>query len=504
MRIPTMIRNVTAVVLVVLVACSSTKSNGGPASDRVSASASAPSASYSEHPCDASIPTDPRVVCGTLTVPEDRSRPDAGTVELAVVTIHPKPPAAATNPDPVVFLQGGPGLSSTGAIPDLLNRDFGDRDLILFDQRGSGLSKPGLYCGDWTKPTWATIATTDAATRLDIGTRMWTECRDRLTSAGVDLAAFNIAADVADLEDLRVALHIDQWNVWGMSYGTRVALQAARAHASSMRSLTLESVIPPTTGMFGPDFVTNGFRRLFDACAADAACASKHPTLAADLDSVVARLDASPHHGTVTDAAGVAHPSVMNGDDVLAMLWTMLTVPQLDPALVPKTIADLKDGNEAWLDTWRGLVSSSSGTDYAHGMDASFECADDGAPTGNVGALREHPTYSSVLAQDIRIFCDVWDVPRLPQSYRDSVTFSVPTLVFAGQLDPNTPPQSGKVLAAGLPHAVYVELPGLTHTPTFAPAGKSDCPRQIMRAFVDAPEAVPSTACVDTMTIAWQ
>jgi pimeloyl-ACP methyl ester carboxylesterase len=483
-------------VLALLAACSSGSTPRKAVATSTTASAQSVSAYipvYAANACDPSIPTDPRVVCGTLTVPEERARPDGRSVKLAVATIHPK--TAVTDPDPVVFLMGGPGASGLANIGEFLTRDFGSRDVIVFDQRGSGLSQPNLTCTELTDVAYAERGTGDLAERHSVAGGAFKACRDRFVAQGVGLASYNLAADIADMEDLRIAMGVALWNVWGMSYGTHVALEAARTHADRMRSLVLESVEPTTAGSFQPDFVTNGLRRLFDRCSADPVCGARYPTLEADLNQVVATLTATPYHGSISDAGGAGHPTVVTGADVLAMVWRMLDFQAL-VTVVPSTIEAVRHLDYAFLDTWAKV--SIPGDDYATGMDISFECADDGAPTDSEATLADHPDYLSVLAVDIRNFCDVWDVPRVPSNFHEPVTFAVPTLIYAGEYDPNTPPQSGQKLAAQLVHSTYAEFPGLTHVPSFA-GDLSACPRSIMTAFLDNPTATPSTSCVAGM-----
>ena len=415
-------------------------------------------------------------------------------MKLAVATIHPK--AGPTAPDPIVFLMGGPGISALGNVGDFLTRDFGSRDVILFDQRGSGLSQPRLACGGGADAYFAALATGDLGQRNAIGASAVKTCHDKLVADGINLSAYNRAADIADLEDLRVALGIDSWNVWGMSYGTLFALEAARTHSATMRSLILESVEPTTAQNFAPEFVTNGFRELFDGCAASSVCSTKYPNLEADTHDMVATLNGTPHLGSIKDAAGVAHPIVVTGGDALGVIWRL---QEAALPIVPATIEAFRAGNYAFLDSWFGGGIPGDGHGYAVGADVSYECADDGAPTDTDAALRAHPEYDAILSVDVRRFCDLWNVPRLPASFREPVTFDVPTLIYAGDYDPNTPPQSGKKLADQLPHATYISFPGMGHTPTFYGGDRTACPQSIMKAFIDAPTFSPALACVAAM-----
>src|SRR5207253_8301392 len=107
----------------------------------------------------------------------------------------------------------------------------------------------------------------------------------------------------------------------------------------------------------------------------DPMCAAKYPTLEADANQVVTTLDASPYHGSITDAGGTAHPIVVTGTAVLAMVWRMLDFQSL-VTIVPSTIEAIRHGDYGFLDTWAKVTIP--GDDYASGMDMSFECADDG------------------------------------------------------------------------------------------------------------------------------
>ena len=167
-------------------------------------------------------------------------------VNLAVAIIH----AGGVRPrtDPILYLEGGPGGSAL-ADPDywLESLLHTSRDIILLDQRGTGFSLPSLDCPE-----------TDAYTKeedygYDSMVAAATACRDRLTLDGVDLAQYNSANSAADVEDLRLALGIDKWNLYGVSYGTRLALTVMRYFPAGVRSVVLDSVYPPNVKGYTED-----------------------------------------------------------------------------------------------------------------------------------------------------------------------------------------------------------------------------------------------------------
>ena len=130
------------------------------------------------------------------------------------------------------------------------------------------------------------------------------KCRDRLAATGVDLAAYNTAENAADIADLRVALGIDTWNVYGVSYGSNLALSVLRDHPQGIRSVVLDSVSPPANNIVENWWTApaSSFKAIFAACAAQPSCARAYPNLAADFTATVNRLDKTPVVVQTTDA----------------------------------------------------------------------------------------------------------------------------------------------------------------------------------------------------------
>jgi pimeloyl-ACP methyl ester carboxylesterase len=215
------------------------------------------------------------VFCGYVVVPENRSMPDGSTVSLATMVF--KSTAANPNPVPLIYLQGGPGgaalpLFSSGQLDSALTAVLAERDLIVFDQRGNGSSLPSLDCPEVTQveagqpdvlvsnleqfepvPSSAVLAARLEAT---------TKCRDRLARSGVDLDDFSSAANAADVNDVRVALGYSKLDLYGISYGTRVALTVMRDFPQIVNSANLDGVAPAGTDWvaLAPVSVSHGYR----------------------------------------------------------------------------------------------------------------------------------------------------------------------------------------------------------------------------------------------------
>lgn len=221
------------------------------------------------------------VECGRLKAPENYDDPGR-EIDVAFMIVR-----ARNNIDlerPVIFLSGGPGSPSLVhaetlvTVPAILEIVV-DRDWVFFDQRGGGRSIPSLYCAeeeDWPKNVKA--------------------CRDRLVKQGVDLSQYNSARIAGDMEALRRALGVKQWNVWGASYGTRLALTMARYYPESVRSLVLDGPYLPEDqerreDLRGAEVVLD---KIFSKCAADPACSSRYPQLRSRFTAALQRLRQQP------------------------------------------------------------------------------------------------------------------------------------------------------------------------------------------------------------------
>jgi pimeloyl-ACP methyl ester carboxylesterase len=205
--------------------------------------------------------------CGHLTVAENRERPSARTIRIPVARLRAQSPNP--KPDPIVFLAGGPG--GTGLLEQSAASGWNaKRDVIFISQRGTLKVDPFLSCPEIDEFTArsAHLVMADPATSA-ASAAATSGCRDRYTRAGWALAAYNTAENAADVADLRTALGIDKWNVYGVSYGTNLALPLLRDDPEGIRAMVLDGVVPPQTRSVEVDWAAAaaGYRALFDSCA---------------------------------------------------------------------------------------------------------------------------------------------------------------------------------------------------------------------------------------------
>lgn len=240
--------------------------------------------------------------CGYLTVPENHSDPSGPTIRLPVAVI----PAVSPNPSPipVVYLHGGPGADAfTAALPDLIKAGVNqDHALIIWDQRGTYFAQPRLMCPQ----TDAAVATSvgrayDAPSTGQLYVAAAKACRKQLTSQGINLADFTTTQNAADLADLRTALGIQSWDVFGPSYGTQLALTYMRDYPQGIHSVILDGVVPPPHRPRGAFWKSSqAINNMFDACTAQPSCAANYPDLRQTFIDQVQKLEAHPVTTEVT------------------------------------------------------------------------------------------------------------------------------------------------------------------------------------------------------------
>ena len=442
------------------------------------------------------IPVLRKARCGVLVVPENRAKPNGHTIRLPVALV----PAVSRTPaaDPVVFLAGGPGASAIGQAQILIDAGLNrDRELVLMDQRGTVLTRPTLRCPEIDRFTARSLGLVyDAASTGRLHVAATRACYRRLTARGIDLGAYNTTESAADLADLRTALGIHEWNVFGVSYGTDLALTMMREHPQGIRSVTLDGVTPPQTvslgGLWGN--AREGFDSLFRACASQPRCRARHPHLAKTFTRLVRRLEAHPITTRVRPATGgPARKVVLDGGALVNWLVLLALTNNLRPA--PAFIGQLADGHPQNIAaTW---FAQGAGNALIYGVACSEWVPYHPASAVLSQGRRAFPSYpASVLAQPPQVpfmteDCSVWKVPKAPAAQRAVTRSTIPTLMLNGSLDSITPPSWGRIAARTLPRSTFVTIPGAGH---FVIPG-SRCAQRVFTSFLSTPTS-PDTGCV--------
>ena len=501
------------VTSLVAVACGSDEPDSAATSPPSTGAAG--TASYETAPCPnpivpgvPQIDLGPEFECGYLTAPENRSRPDGRTIRIAVARI--KTTAPNPNPDPILYLAGGPGGTGLAAAVQRIAAGWNaDREVIFIDQRGTLKAEPLLSCTeiDAFVSDAVYVAATDPATREQSGAAT-RECYNRLAAEGYDLGTYDTDENAADVADLRVALGIEEWNLYGVSYGTDLALQTVRDHPEGIRSLVLDSLVPPQDNLmkgFWPN-AAEGYRALFDACAAEPACASAFPDVESEFTSLVTSLAEQPRSIEVTDPTTGQPTTVVIDGYTLANLLVVASLVPGSIAKLPAMIHDLATGSgtlaaEAVL----GNRPPSGLTGY--GLALGVFCSEQVPFTSAAQALSDAkavlPGFPdavlSLLPQAPYIFsdCAEWIVPKAADRVHEPARTDIPVLLLAGSLDAITPPSWADVAASTLPNAHIVRIPGAGHDVMI---WSPECAVTVMHNFLNQPTGFDDS-CVAGLTV---
>jgi pimeloyl-ACP methyl ester carboxylesterase len=280
--------------------------------------------------CPVEMPPDASIDCGELVVPLDRSQPDGQEVRLAVAIIRYD--GLDPQPDPIVYLEGGPG----GHALLRLSREYDrftplletGRDVIVFDQRGAGSSSLSFDCPEYNEAVRQVQGMSEAevAETLNMAYR---NCLERLSTT-YNPDHFGLRASAADVEALRQGLGYDQINLFGSSYGTHLAQQVMRDYPASVRSVVLDSAVAPEIDdlLDANASLLNQYDRLFRACEQDADCQSHYPDLRATFYETVTQLNEKPTVIQLPHPAGgdpIEHP--VTGGQFARIVRAQFTTP---------------------------------------------------------------------------------------------------------------------------------------------------------------------------------
>ena len=462
---------------------------------------------YEKADCPFDIPQGVNVECGYLVVPENRADPAGPTVRLAVGRF--KAATANPAPDPILYLEGGPGGSPLRSYVKNFNLIFGPftqkRDVILLDQRGTGYSQPALDCPETTQVSLDQLdKQLTPAEADDQYNQALAVCHDRLTTQGVNLGSYNSAESAADINDLRNTLGIQEWNLYGISYGTRLALTTLRDVKQGIRSVVIDSVYPPQASLVTdtPADFARALNLVFDTCAADPSCSGAYPDLKQVLFDTAKKLNDAPAQINLTQpdlgnigTPGKQLPALLDGNSLLAFFFQVMYGSELIPS-VPALIYQAKDGDFAAIAQLQSQFLSQY-KDISQGMYFSVECFES-VPFDTLAqaqsAYQAQPELADALGSPQGTFdaCKIWNVPQAPTVEEQAVSSDVPTLVLSGQFDPITPPAWGQLAASTLSKSFFFEVPGAGHGSSLS----VECPQNIALAFFDQPTTAPDTACL--------
>jgi pimeloyl-ACP methyl ester carboxylesterase len=442
------------------------------------------------------------VVCGTLSVPELHSKLFGKRLELAILILKAR--TSSPLPDPILFLQGGPGGAALETIDywrDLPWRET--RDIILVDQRGTGYSEPDLAC-------------TELYEMEDLLEAVQA-CRVRLSRV-TNLQAYNSYENAADIALVGKALGYEEVNLYGVSYGTRLALTVMRDSPERIRSVVLDSTYPPQVERLIETEVNfyEMLQRVFEDCKASEACNTAYPNLEQDFAETLERLEDIP-------ASIWSDALYLNGSDFLGVYFQAMydetilsSVPfsmqklsdsdYSDSLLLLSGIAEPDELDNSvvlfarFVQTIIEIIQNLWRDVQAEGVFFSTECQEDVAFQRREqveDALKDLPDIFQTTALDQTDFmfdiCSIWRVSRSKAIENEAVSSDIPTLVLGGRYDPVTSTKWGELAASTLSNSFFYVFPNAAHGVFLS----GDCPVNIVQEFLNHPNSEPDSSCIN-------
>lgn len=352
-----------------------------------------------------------------------------------------------------MLLAGGPGQSATESFPALIHafrKINKTRDLILLDQRGTG-SSHRLDCE-------ASVPGDDLEFDSAVVRAHSETC---LQAQTLDTRYFTTSIAVRDLESIRKLLNVQTWNIYGISYGTRVAIHYMRRYPQAVRTAILDAVVPPqiTLGADVAVHAQQALDKLYARCNASADCATAFPELEQRTQQLLAQLQTNP---VAVDYEDVSTGTIRNlelTNKHLAITLRLMTYSAYGVAILPSMLFDAYENNNyAPLARQAMMQTGSLGSTIATGLHNAIICTED-APDQISDAQRNAAanTYlGAEIVDALHANCEPWPVGIMDSDFKDPLVSDIPTLILSGASDPITPAGYGDLLAETLGSTLHI------------------------------------------------
>jgi pimeloyl-ACP methyl ester carboxylesterase len=423
--------------------------------------------------------------CGELKVAEDPAHPGGASIDLSIAVV----PALNRRADaaPLFLLAGGPGQGATAMYASYASafaRVNRNHDIVLVDQRGTGKSAP-LSCDypdDWQAP-------------VDVMPALRQATLTCLKKYGARVRFYTSSNAVNDLAAVREALGYPEIDLYGVSYGTRVAQLYMRRFPTSVHAVILDGVTYPEQAI-GPDTPQDGEHALdliLTRCRDAQGCAAAYPELQHDLDGLRRRFGPEKLAMTIDDPNSGQPLKIEFNRSILNASLRFLSYSATQAALLPALIHQAAQGSLAPLAAQTIMTARQVGDQLASGMQNSVVCSED-VPfftAANIDRTRILQTYQGMDQLDALLeICKLWPQGSVDGDLHDPLKSDVPTLLLSGEADPVTPPAAAERAALGLTRHRHLVLSGEGHGQV-----ATACIPKLMAEFLDraAPDKLDAT-----------
>ena len=434
---------------------------------------------------------DEELLCGSLTVFENRQTRTGRTIDLNVVVL----PAfdQKTKAEPLFDLAGGPGASSAEGAGFYAGpgKEYRRRhDVVCVDQRGTGKSNRLAIPRQKTPQYYLSEMYPVEHVR---------EMRQALEKSA-DLTQYTTSIAMDDLDDVRAWLGYDRINLFGLSYGTRAALVYLRQHPEHVRNVILLAVAPTDLKMplHHAESGARAMDLLLTECEKDSACHAAFPQIRDDWKNVLAQLEKQPARVEYSPPDKSAPTTVEIQRGVFGEKIRSWMYGRDKAARIPLIVHHAAGGDFAPF--LKEAIAPSIPDFVADGMYLSVTCAEDVQfidPAEAAKLTADNPFGDYRVSQQTRA-CGMWPRGEISGDFLEPVRSTAPVLIFSGNMDPVTPPKYGEEVSRDLPNSRHVIIPEAGH----GPFGLTDpgCVDRIAIEFLDKSDARDlDVSCVERM-----
>jgi len=426
--------------------------------------------------------------CGAYDVPENPAEPEGRkiTLNIAMAPATGKTTAA----DAVFFFAGGPGQAASETwvmLRSVLNKIRKRRDIVMIDQRGTGQSNK-LACESGPEE--------DLNQEIDLDL-IRTETEKCLADLNGDPRFYTTTIAMGDYNRVREAMGYDKINIMGVSYGTRAAQVYLRLFPDTVRTVTLDSIIPMqlALGQEHAPMLDRSVETVFEDCARDETCNSLYPNQAEELKTLFMQLRNEPRQITIINPVNGEPQDMRLTSDTLAVAIRFLSYASETQALIPLLVHEaLTTGNLSRLASQAILVMTGLSEMLAHGMELSVLCSED-YPLIDLSADYGDTLMGNLFLEIIGLQCDIWPRGEVPEEFHQPVVSDIPVLLMSGERDPVTPPYYAAMTAETFSNSLNLVARGQAHS-----VMKNSCLRDITTAFIEKGSIEDlDTTCVENI-----
>jgi pimeloyl-ACP methyl ester carboxylesterase len=465
------------------------------------------------------------IECSLLQVPENREKPDSRFIELNIIKLNSTwddekaddddddekglDLAPGKRGDPIVYLTGGPGAEASYYVGRF--KDHGirkHRDLYIVEQRGIGYSDKFCPYYNTRKPEIGNVATFSE----HLGARLSAieDCAANAAAHGVDLSGYNTFEIARDVKALRIALGLENWNVWGISYGTMIGQAYIKVDPEGIRALVLDANVPfdvrnSAWAWSVARWYDRNLKKLDELCQAQPGCAKRYPDLGQRVREATLSVRDNPIVVDVKDTENHPTGKAYFFTDIVAFLPFGLMYEQSNYPVLPGLIYAWADAVERRdEDVFKAIATLGDAfSEGSQGMANAVLCMDADAEVQVISGREDMeafpvlgPAIGSVemYERGAELCYEHGMVPRDAADYAPVET-DLPALIVEGDMDPITPPPLAEAIMPGFSNGTYVEFPYAGH----GPSRSVECAGDMLNAFFDDPKAEPDLSCVDEM-----